>query len=149
VRFTTVERPPVDADRLRLSSLVVVRRGEKVPEAERLQGNPLYIGETLVYPNLGDPLKRGIDKELGFYFTAYLPASATSGETTATLELLKNAQPLARVPLELNAPDSQHRIQQVGRIPVEQLEAGTYELHIVVRRGSTAVGQTATFRLTD
>lgn len=146
VRFSTVEKPRTAPDELRMSSLVLIRRGEKVPEADRLPGSPLYVGDMLVYPNLGTALKRGVDKELPFYFTAYLPKSG--GSASATLELLHNARPLARVPLRLQEPDAERRIQQISRIPVEELEPGTYELRVTVRQGGRAVSHTAPFRVT-
>jgi VWFA-related protein len=147
VRFSTVEKPAVDTTRLRLSSLMLVQRGEKVPETERVATNPLYVGDTLLYPNLGAPLKRGLDKEVGFYFAAYVLASG--GDAKAVLELLLNAKPLAQVPLDLAAPDAEHRIQQVSRIPIEQLAAGTYELRVTVHQGSTSASQTTSFRVSD
>jgi hypothetical protein len=147
VRFATVEKPAVDTARLRMSNLLIVRRGEKVPESERIIGSPLYVGDMLLYPNLGLPLKRG-EKELAFYFTAYL-AAAGAGDAAANLELLQNAKPLAQVDVPLAAPDAQGRIRQVGRIPIEQLTAGSYELRAAVRQGGTTVGQSVLFRVTD
>jgi VWFA-related protein len=145
VRYSTVEKPRTPPDQLRMSSLVLIRRGEKVPESDRLPGSPLYVGDTLVYPNLGTALKHGVDKELPFYFTAYLPQ--TGGDASATLELLHNAKALAKVPLQLDQPDAERRIQQISRIPVESLEPGTYELRVTVRQGATAVSHTAPFRV--
>jgi VWFA-related protein len=145
VRFSTVEKFPVDVSKLRMSNVLLVRRGEKVPESERITGSPLYVGDTLLYPNLGLPLKKGVDKELGFYFTAYLPASG--GDATANLELLQNAAPLTRVDLQLAAPDAERRIQQVSRIPIDQLAPGTYELRVIVRHAGLAVTQAVPFRV--
>lgn len=147
VRFTTIERPQFDASQLRLSTLVLTRRGEKVPESDRIPGSPLYVGDTLLYPNLGTPLERGADKELGFYFVAYLAPGG--GDARATLQLLKDAQPIASVGLPLPAPDAQNRIPLASRLPVEQLAAGTYELRLVVQQGSAVTSQTAPFRMTD
>jgi hypothetical protein len=130
-----------------MSNLLIVRRGEKVPESEQITGSPLYVGDTLLYPNLGMPLQKGVDKELGFYFTVYLPPDG--GDATAALELLQNAKPLAHVELQLAAPDAERRIQQVSRIPIDQLHAGTYELRIVVRHTQGYVSQTALFRVTE
>jgi hypothetical protein len=145
VRFSTVEKPQVDASRLRVSSIIIVRKGEKVPESEQITGSPLYVGDMLLYPNLGTPLEHGVDTELGFYFTAYL---APRGEKpTANLELLQNAAPLARVDLQLAEPDAERRIQQVSRIPIDKLEPGTYELRVIVRQGTTNVGQSVPFRI--
>jgi hypothetical protein len=130
-----------------LSTLMLIQRAEKVPESERLADSPLYRGDTLLYPNIGTPLRRGVDRELGFYFTAYLPEQSAAPK--AVLELLRNAQVVAQVPLTLDAADPQGRIQQVSRIPIDQLTAGTYELRIVVRDGNAAVSKTAQFRVAD
>ena len=146
VRYATVEKPRVPVDELRMSTVVLIRRGEKVPLEDRIPGSPLYVGDILVYPNLGTALRHGVDKELPFYFTAYLPKSG--GDARATLELLHNARPVAKVPLELDRPDAQRRIQQISRIPVEDLEPGTYELRVTVLQGGSAVSHTAPFRVT-
>ncbi len=90
-----------------MSTVVFVRKGEKVPASERVAGSPLYVGDTLLYPNLGQPLTKGADKELGFYFAAYLGSDTTA--PSANLELLQNAQPLARVDL-----GSRRRIPNAG-----------------------------------
>lgn len=144
VRFSTIEKPPVDPAALRLSSLMVVRRGERVAEGDRDSANPLYVGETLLYPNLGTPLRAGVDKELPFYFTVYL---GDGGQATASLEVLQNARPLAKVPLELEAADDARRIRQVSRIPIDQLGPGTYELRVTVRQGTSGISHTAPFRI--
>jgi hypothetical protein len=60
-RRGTVERqtftvPP--ANGLGVSSLVVVGRGERVAAGEQDADNPLYVGDVLVYPNLGEPITK-------------------------------------------------------------------------------------------
>jgi VWFA-related protein len=147
VRFSTIEKPHVNPDALRMSSLVVVRRGERVPDDEQMPRSPLFVGDTLLHPNLGEALHHGQDAELPFYFTAYVPRGG--GKASAELELLQNARPLARVPLELADPDAEGRVQQVSRIPIGQLKPGTYELRVTVRQASSAVAETALFRLVD
>ena len=146
VRFSTVEKPPVDESRSRMSTVVLVRKRREAPR-RREPGSRLYVGDTLLYPNLGQPLTKGADKELGFYFAAYLGSDTTA--PSANLELLQNAQPLARVNLELAPPDSERRIQQVSRIPTNQLNAGTYELRVTIRQGANTVSQSVPFRVAD
>jgi hypothetical protein len=144
VRMATVESAATDADRLRLSSLMIVRRGEKVPDEDRDPGNPLYVRDTLLYPNMGTPLKAGVDKELPFYFTVYL---GPGDDPKATLEVLQNARPLAKVPLGLDAPDATRRIQQVSRIPIDALSPGSYELRVTVHQGGAGISHTTPFRI--
>src|SRR5439155_1973091 len=53
VRLSTVEVPKTDAGKLRMSSLMLVNRVEKLPEKDRRSDNPLLVKDTILYPNLG------------------------------------------------------------------------------------------------
>ena len=70
VRFSTVEVPAVDPARLRMSSLMIVKRGEKMEAQERAGENPLFVNGVALTPNLGDPVSRKA-KEVAVYFTVY------------------------------------------------------------------------------
>ena len=147
VRLGTFDQAPVNVDALRVSSLLLVRRSERVSETERTPDGPLYVGNTVLYPNLGDPLVKGTDKELGFYFVVY-PGQGGGPAPAASLELLQNGQSLAKVPLQLAAPAADGRIQQVSRIPIEALPPGSYELRVAVQQGGQPEVRSATFRVT-
>jgi len=139
VRFATVEVRKVDPAKLRLSTLVLVDRGEKVREDEPKEG-PLYVKDVLIYPNLSGEVNKAA-KQLGFYFTLY-PATAGPAPQ-AVLELMQNGKALAQVPLPLDPADTTGRIQQVGRVPLDALEPGTYELRVVVQQGTQQVFNSA------
>jgi VWFA-related protein len=145
VRYATVEVPKVDPAKLRVSGLLLVDRAEKVGPDEPRDG-PLYVNDVLVYPNLGAPVAKSA-KELGFYFTVY-PGTASRDRPEAALELLQNGKLLAKVPLELAAADAAGRIQQIGRLPVEALPPGTYELRVAVKQGSQSMFGSTLFQLT-
>ena len=51
VRYSTVQVPSIDPKKLRISSLVLVDRGEQVPAGEPKDG-PLFVKDVLIYPNL-------------------------------------------------------------------------------------------------
>ena len=90
-------------------------------------------------PNLGLPLKKGADKELAFFFTAY-PGGGTATQLAGTLELLQDAKILARAPMTLPAADTEGRVQQVSRLPIDQLAPGRYQLRVLVQQGSVDRG---------
>jgi VWFA-related protein len=140
VRLSTVEVPETAPSTLAMSSVVAIKRSEKVPEPERGDG-PLFVGDQLLYPNMGEPVSR----ELPFYFVVYPVANA--GDARATLELLGNGQQLAQAPLELAKPDSAGRIRQVSRIPIETLKPGSYELRITVEQGAQRTSRQLVFRI--
>jgi VWFA-related protein len=145
VRVQTVDVPAVNANSLRLSSIVAIRKAEKVPEADRLPNSPLYLGDQLLYPNMGEPFSKAATKDLPFYFVAY-PAAAD--ETKATLEIFNNGERLAQAPLQLTAPDSKGRIAEVSRIPLTSLQPGTYQLRVTLRQGTQVASRDLTFRVT-
>jgi VWFA-related protein len=146
VRFTTVEVPKVDPSVLRVSILILTGRAEKVSEKDRLSDNPLLVGDTVIYPNLGEPISKKA-KEAGFYFTVY-PVRG-GAPLQAQLNLLNNGTPLAQLPLPLGAADQRGRIQQAGRLPIDQLAPGTYELQIVVRQGNTQLSRNTMLRIVE
>ena len=95
VRFSTVEVPQSRAGALRMSSLVLVKRGEKVADKDRRADNPLLVKDVVLYPNLGEPVSKAA-KELGFYFTVYPAAGAPA--PAAAIQLLLNGKLVAQVP---------------------------------------------------
>jgi VWFA-related protein len=146
IRIATVEVPPADPQKLRMSSLVLVKRGEKLNAKERRADNPLSVGDVLVYPNLGDPISRS-SKEVGFFFTTYPVKGGAAVE--GMLELLQNGQRVAQIPMPLASPDASGRVQQLGRLPVDQLPPGTYELKAVVKQGSEQMSRSVVVRLVE
>jgi VWFA-related protein len=130
-RVSTLEIPKPSPDRARLSSLVLVRKVEHVKNEARQPDNPLYVGDVLLYPNTGEPFSRAADRELTFYYAAW-PRKSSTQPPTAHLELRRNGQVLANIPVALGSADGNGRIQQLSRLPLRPLSEGTYELAIVL-----------------
>jgi VWFA-related protein len=145
VRFKTVEVAKTTASELRASSLVLIDHAEKVPPQDQPKDNPLLVNDVLVYPNLGDPIGRRA-KEIGFFLTVYPGAGAPP---EAVVDLLNNGKLLAQSPLPLVAADSAGRIQQTGRLPIDQLAPGTYELQVVVKQGAAQLVRMTTFSIVE
>jgi hypothetical protein len=115
-----------------LSSLVVIDHVERVPAADRDPKNPLYFGEMLVYPNLGDPLRKSAAPAMGFYFTARGPANARK----AQIEIARGGEVTARLPLDLPAPDPSGLIQHAGTLPLQGFAPGSYEMRLTWQAGA-------------
>jgi VWFA-related protein len=129
-RVSTVTVPRAEPAEPRMSSLVLVRRAEKLTELTATAQSPLAVGDRLVYPNLGEPFRHGIDKEVGFFFTDYAPPGAPPVRTT--LRLARGGQVLAETDLPAGERDVQGRAQHLQRIPIDQLPPGTYELRVSI-----------------
>jgi len=138
--------PAVKPGTLVASSLLIVRRSEKLPPGDRTASNPLYFGDLLLYPNLGEPLRKSTDKTLSFFLTVdQAPGSAP----TATLEILQKGQPLAQLPMELSKPDASGRIAHAGQLPLASFPPGQYVLRTTVSQGAQKEARDATFTVVE
>ena len=146
-RMATLTVPPVQASGLEMSSLVLVNRVEEVsdaPAAGAKVSPPLYVGRMLMYPNLGESIRRSGGTELPFYFMLYGDVAGVQ----AYAQLLQNGRQLAEAPMQVAAGTGQ-RAQHVGRLPIGSLPVGTYELRIRVTDGRRELSRAAFFTLVD
>jgi hypothetical protein len=145
-RVSTLSVPAAERSTVGMSSLILVGRVEEVAEGPSGSGAPppLYVGRTLLYPNLGQPIRKSAAGELPFYFALY----GNLIDLKAHAQLLRNGQPLAEAPVELTAATGS-RLQHVGRLPIGTLHAGTYELRIRVTGAGGEVSRAAFFTLQE
>ena len=144
-RVSTLTVPAAALTAVGMSSLVLVNRAEEMRNAGPGSSNsegPLYVGRTLLYPNLGEPIRRSAGGELSFYFALYGELQGVK----ASADLLRNGQLLATAPVEL-PPATGSRVQHVGRLPTGRLPGGTYELRIQVTGAGRELSRTAYFTL--
>jgi hypothetical protein len=147
VSTATVEVPRVPADRLRLSSVVLVGRAEKVSDAEQKSDNPLFYGDTVIYPNMGEPFRKSASSALGFFFTVY--GGSAPAARKATIEVHRGDQVAGRVSADLPAPDASGRTQFAGALPLRTFAPGAYELKVTVADASGSATQQARFTLAE
>ena len=135
---------PDPSDRWQVSSLVLVRRAEKVAEAERQSGNPLYAGDVLLYPNVGEPYRRERDRALALFCVFAGPKGAAPG---VTLEVLRDGHRVTVLPISLSVADQTGRIEHVAQFPLTPLEPGHYTLRLHVQDGNQHTVREALFEL--
>lgn len=145
-RVSTVTVPSPASNQLAVSSLVLIRRTEQVPAADRAVNLPFYVGETLLYPRTGEPYEAGIDTELAFYISFY-PRAAAPTSPRGTVELLRNGTVLASAPIELARAGTNGRVQHAGVMPIGSLPAGTYELRVRLDQQGDEQRRTAFFTI--
>ena len=141
-RVETLTVPPARADAIGMSSLVLVSKVEEVGAEGQGRTAPLYVGNLLLYPNLGETISKADTTELPFYFALYGDVRGAH----ATTELLSNGRTLAQAPLVLPSGTGA-RVQHVGRLPIAALPPGTYELRIAVNGGAEDLSRSAFFTL--
>jgi VWFA-related protein len=144
VRTATVDVPGFAEGALRLSSLVLLKRVEKLTPAEQGRDNPLYFGEMILYPNMGEPFRKSVTPNLAFYFTAYgSPGDAAPRQ--ALVELLKGNTVAAKLPMPLPAADAGGRIQQAATLPMQALAPGDYTLKVTVASATQSASRQTRF----
>ena len=65
------------------------------------------------------------------------------------IELLQNGKPVAQLPMPVPPADANGRIQQLGRLPIDQLAPGTYELRAIAKQGDQQVARSTMLRIVD
>jgi VWFA-related protein len=127
----------------RVSSLVIVGRAEQVPPGDRDPANPLYIGDSLIYPRLGEPIALGPAATVGFLVAVVPPPGI---QPSATLQLLRTGALVAEAPLSLPPADADGSIKSVGQIPIAHLAPSDYLLRVIVTSGDHRQVREAAFR---
>ena len=148
VRSAEVEVPGGEADGVRLSSLVLVGRVEKLTPAEQEKGkNPLHYGEAILYPSLGTPFHKSATPAVGFYFAVYGRNAAALQR--ATIEVHQGSRVVANTTSPLSAPDATGRIQHAGAVPLKSLAPGAYTMKVSVGEGRALQARTASFTVAE
>jgi VWFA-related protein len=125
--------PETKPGQLSVSSLLLVHRAEKMPPNEQ-PDNPLHVGDLLLYPVIGEPFKKSVDKGLSFYIEI-APAPGQPAPT-AVLELTAGTQSIGQVPMQLAAPGPDGRIKNSAQLPLANFPPGEYALKITVTQGT-------------
>ena len=119
-RVATLTVPSVKLSGIGMSrSSSSIVQEESKDERPASEARPLYVGNMLLYPNLGEAIQKSTTAELPFYFTLY----GNVHDAKATVQLLRNGLAIAETPLQLPASTGS-RVQQVGRMPIGALPAG-------------------------
>jgi VWFA-related protein len=143
----TLAVPAADESRLRLSSVVIIKSAEQAVAADKRTPNPFHFGDVLIYPNMGEPLRKSESKNLTFFVTAYAPGAAAGG-AKLKLEITRQGRAIGQSTYDLPAPDAAGRIQYAGAIPTDKFDPGEYELKVTVQDARDTATRSAKFTIT-
>jgi VWFA-related protein len=135
--------PPRDHDTLAMSDVVLVDHAEAVPDDQKDARNPLFLGTTLIYPNLGTPVARSTRGSLVFFYTA----RAAGQPLTGRVELQQSGQVVAARPLAVPAAAEDGLVQHANELPLDEIGAGSYELRVTLSAGASSVTRATSFVL--
>lgn len=131
IRQQSLEVPEGDESAIKMSSLVLIKRAERLSAEDLRRPNPFQVGELLAYPNMGEEVFKSSGKTIPFFINIY-PPKGSKQVLTAVIELLQAGRSLANLPSELPAPDGGGRIQYSGGLPLQNIPPGNYTLRITV-----------------
>jgi VWFA-related protein len=142
---SSVLRLPVDAmaasDRAVVGDLIVASRVEPVPaDQPGAAHHPLVWQGQLYTPSLGEPIRLSSQTVL----TVALPLVVVGEVPKARLELRKGGETFKTVPLSADAALPDGRLMLVGRVPIDDVSAGEYELQASLTQAGQTVMRSVT-----
>ena len=146
VRKTSLEIPRVDETQLRLSSVVVLSRAERITADEQKKDQPFYFGELVVYPNLGEPILKSATRQLAYFLTAW-PAKGGVEPLKLVAEIVQNRRSVAQTSAQLPTADDQGRIKYASALRLDDFQPGTYELKVTITDKRTTVSRSTQFKI--
>ncbi|HEV8486807.1 MAG TPA: VWA domain-containing protein [Blastocatellia bacterium] len=144
VQTCSLEAPGGSQANLRLSSIVILKRAERLTAEDKKIANPFHFGEVLIYPNTGEPLRKSATKQLTYFFTVYTPQGSTAAPKL-TLEVQQNGKSMGQASIDLPAPDASGQIQYASAIPIDSFPPGAYELKVTVSLGTNRATRSGAF----
>jgi hypothetical protein len=143
---SVIEVPAADESRLGLSSIVLIKSAEQSKADRQTTTTPFNFGEVLLYPNLGEPLRKSAGKNLAFFVTVY-PARGAASAPKLKIEITQQGRALGQSTNDLPAPDADGRIQYASALPIDKYAPGDYELKVTVRDGRDTVTRSEKFTI--
>jgi len=131
---------------LQVGSLMIVEQTERVPPEERRDDNPLFHGDTVLYPSLGSAIARGAGDVVSFALTLH-PGAGPLPEVR--VELRRGGQVVASRPLTLPPADEAERLRIVDELPLSAVPPGVYTLAAIVSQGDRQEVRTAALTVVD
>jgi VWFA-related protein len=128
---------------LAMSDVVLVDHAEAVPDDQKDARNPLYLGNTLIYPNMGTPIVRSTRGSLVFFYTARADRRPLTGQ----MELLQGGDVVARRTLTVPAAGADGLVRHANELPLTDVGAGSYELRVRLSDARDTVTHATSFVL--
>jgi hypothetical protein len=134
-----------------IGNLLIIDHAEKIEsdeQAEQVKGNPMVVGGLLLKPVLRPVIHRSQRQEITFAVPLWLEPNQLA--PLATLGLVADGQVIATKSLgALGTADESGRLFAVGRMPLEHVPAGKYQLQLTIGTGPDARTRMAPLTIVD
>jgi VWFA-related protein len=147
---SSVLRMPVDAlaasNQTLVGDLIVASRVEPVAaDQPGAAQHPLVWNGKLYTPSFAEPISIATHPGL----TVVVPMVVAGDVPVVLLELRRGPAVVKSVALPAGAALADRRLMLVGRVPIDDVPAGSYQLSATVTEGAQAIVRTATVTLTN
>ena len=127
-----------------LSDVTLVQRMDPLP-SELYEGEPLRYGSERVVPSLSSRVAHGA-KDISFFFVVH-PDPKSSEPARLEMEVLKNNETIAQVPLQLRKTDEGASVPYLASIQSGALPSGEYEVIERLSQAGNTTERAVTFRI--
>lgn len=127
-----------------LSDVTIVQRMLPLPE-EMDSVEPLQYGNHKVVPGISGRVPHGA-KEISFFFVVHPDPNSTE-QPTLEMEVVKNNESIAQVPLKLRKADGPASIPYMASIQAGSLPGGEYQVIEKLTQGGKTSERSLTFRI--
>lgn len=127
-----------------LSSVIVVKRTEKVEKELQNPADPLQFQGVRIVPSLGEPVLKTPGNKLMLYMVIY-PDPQLPYEPRLGLEFSQNGVVIGATQPQLPGRDDRGNIPFVIRFPVDLFQPGGYEVRAVAQQGDSTAEARASF----
>ena len=134
---------PAPTPGLVASEIALIKRREAVPSGVLDSLDPFRQGETRLVPWLAEP-RLGPEDALSLFLVAYPHEGA---DAVALLEFVRDGHVVGQTLSELPPPDASGRSPFVAEVPTGELEAGRYEVRVLLKQGGLVAHRKAHFVL--
>jgi hypothetical protein len=123
-----------------VGSLMIIDHAQRLSDTDAEDpADPFIVSHVLVHPAYDPGVNRAVQPALNFLLPVLLePGAEAPG---ATLALLEKGATIASVPLKLGTADATGKFMAVGRVPLDKVPPGTYQLQVTVGSGPTAAAR--------
>jgi len=128
-----------------LSDISLVRRLD-ASAVEADANEPFQYQNRKIVPNLTGTASRDTGDPVSTFFIVY-PNAGNNEKPRLELEVLREGEPLGRVPMELPKSGAGAPVPYFASIPTDTLRPGKYELHATVTQGQEIAEQVLSFVL--
>ena len=126
------------------SEIALIKRREAVPAGVLDTPDPFRQGETRLVPWLAAEPRLGPQDALSLFLVAY---PAEGPDAVALLEFVRDGRVVTQSLTELPPPDAAGRSPFVAEVPTGELEAGRYEVRVLLKQGGLVAHRKAHFVL--